>query len=290
MVDFNLNSILNLIRLEKRIRVSNLKENLKKDGIKVLTSLKRNIKRISEDLTKDQVRHIKQDIRDTFFKEVQKNIQSPQFVDAVVTVVSRIVHEMQREYWGGSGDLVLKEDPTQLIHPEHLEAIKNEVIKNTALIVVNPKTGLGSFEAISHEFSSGSKDEESSANKIPWLEFFMNGHMQPSNLIWVNQEVYEIFKREPSGSLGRFGVGYMWQLWPGEDKFRQEWLTEVGSKIKISDLVHGQSGKPGRDWFGNILGKIDFAGIVTIPAKEATDRIVKAKWDKILKSSYNIKL
>lgn len=297
MVNLNLNNLLTLIVLQKRILLNNVTEKLKKDSLKKtlrkealrkLNDLKKFIARTSKDLTEDQVRDIKQDITMTFFKEVNKNIQSSEFTSAITAEVSKIVHSMQKEYWGGSGEIVLQEDPTQLIHKEHLDAIQGEVLRNTKSIVIDPKTGLGSFEAISQGFISGSSTDEGSSTNIPWLRYFLYGHFE-GDLIWVNQEVYEIFKGESAGDLGRFGVGYLWNLLPSERKILSAKLQLSGSNINLSDLKHGQSGKAGRDWFADILSKINFSMLVTVPAEESTNKKVLAKWSKKLGAMYKVK-
>lgn len=268
------------IKKKKDIKKSNLKKQTKEAGVKKL------IQDLLKQLDKaagTQLKKLKKDIHQYYYEEIKKQIGLPAFVGAVIKVTVQIVHSMQKEYWGGSGKLVLQEDLTQLGHPEHIEAIKEEVVRNLAMAEVDPKSETVIVEAISEDFmgTGSDNDEMSTKKRIPWLHYFIMGHFE-GNLIWVNPEVYEIIKGDEGEGLGRFGNGYMWHLWPGENKRISAQLK--GSGIKLSDLKHGQSGKAGKDWFADIFNMVDIVGLVMQPALDkAMERVAREQAQKKVK-------
>jgi hypothetical protein len=225
-----------------------------------------------------RIKSFKQEFKKEVVVEIKKRLLNPATAEPYITQIISVLSEMQGEYWGGGG-LASQEDPTQITAARYAEAVRGEVLKNFASAAksVDGQAGTVSLVLLSNDFLGiGSEGDRKGNRPIQWLSYFLSGNLD-NDLYWVNQEHYEIFKGRSSGDLGRFGVGHMWHVGPEEARKLNAQLKAAGKSYSLEALRHPQSGKAGKDWFGNVWSAVDFYQQVQTPAVNAALERVQSR-------------
>ena len=200
-----------------------------------------------------------------YLEELAKRIRSNSVKRYYIELVHQVFDEMQAHYWEGKAE----DDPTRFdrFRPQIGREV-NKSLNKTAELALGSK-GQIHFTVLSDEFLGigsppGPKDKNKT--KIRWAGFFLSGAFH-TDLLWVNEELADKLDMG-TNNLGRFGVGFLWEL-SGDTK------EKVQRKFKYRNLdynnhLHPQSGKEGKDWFEKLITDEEVQVMIVQPAFNKT--------------------
>lgn len=208
---------------------------------------------------------VKKEVLDRYYLNIKIKLLSAEVQGYFIEKTIGVLEDMQADYWGSGA--AAEEDPTNVGRGEYKQAVAAEIRRNFAIAAskVSPMSELD-LVLLSDEFIGiGSEGDIKGTSPIQWLVYFLVGALE-TDLIWVNQETYAIFKGGKSASsLGRFGVGELWQMDARERAIRDAQLKKAG-KPGIDTYIHPQSGRAGKNWFDGVLTAPEVKLLVVDPA------------------------
>ena len=223
---------------------------------------------------KDMLKNLKKDFNIFYTESLTEVLKSSSTLEFYYGRVIQMLTQMQGEYFEGN-DLVKEEDQTQLTADRWGSAVKAEIAKNLGKMSTSVEVGELNLMILSDEFL-GVGSADNSPAPITWLYHFFVGNID-NNLIWVNKDIYEAVKGKEAPNLGRFGNGYMWHLFPGEEEKLNAQLQSIG--LSVDKLRHPQSGKgPATQYLNLINSEDDFYSIVALPAADLATQKLKNKY------------
>lgn len=226
-------------------------------------TLKRFQARVEE--AKKQINKQLKKFNQVYHEELIKYLHSDEVVNFYAALVAERVEEMQQEYYGESGSVVLAEDKTQ---PKYFsEKVQEHVREN----IRNAKIGKNTvtINLVTDEFMGvGNDDPTASEPGVPWLHYFVYGSLD-NDLIFVPYDIYQqIHGHSSVNKLGRFGNGELWKI--NDKEAFNRLLEHKGISASYETLKHPQGDSPPkRDWFDAIWEEHPFELIVGEPALSA---------------------
>jgi len=211
---------------------------------------------------------------------IKEKLSDKRFHERVGVEVIRVFNRLQGEFYGDNS-YIESQDPAVLYSSNYADDILNEVAKN---LTVSAESFLGgkalTLTILSDEFLGIGEElgPTDPAPPIKWAKYFLISGFK-TNLIWISKENYA--KLHPSGgteTLGRFGAGHIWRLYPREKTSFAKRLKRAGIKESLSQLTHPQSGKAGvgLEVFDEVFARINLETEIIRPA--VTSAVSKVNW------------